>query len=288
MATSIDKSVEVSVPLLWSEFLQNARVGAESAVQLALLSPSGNGIAIATPQLRFYCEGDSCQNEMFCFCLSQLGHPTNNNGMHSLAYHCRNCGVLVKTISVAFPSPQEFYLGRNIRVIKIGECPLPSLRVPARVHRLVQEDRDLLIKGLRAESQGLGIGAFSYYRRVIERHKDALFDAIIKVANRVGSDPSLISNLQSAKKEVQFSKAVEVMKDGIPESLKISGHNPLSLLHTATSRGLHSQSDEECLELAKDIRLVLVEFAENIASVLKDHVELDNALSRLMNPQKKQ
>lgn len=143
------------------------------------------------------------------------------------------------------------------------------------------------MKGLKAEASGLGIGAFTYYRRVVEHQKDELFDAVIKVAKRVGSPAEVVANLENAKNEIQFSKAIELAKDGIPESLRINGHNPLTLLHTATSRGLHNQSDEECLELATDIRLVLTEMADKVAAVLKDHAELDSAINRLMKPPKK-
>jgi len=38
----------------------------------------------------------------------------------------------------------------------------------------------------QAEALGLGIGAFGYYRRVLENQKDRLFDEILKVSVRVG------------------------------------------------------------------------------------------------------
>jgi hypothetical protein len=68
----------------------------------------------------------------------------------------------------------------------------------------------------------------------------------------------------------------------IPQTLLINGQNPLTLLHSALSEGLHAKSDEDCLELATSIRLVLMELAERIATALKDEAELRNAVNRLL------
>jgi hypothetical protein len=65
--------------------------------------------------------------------------------------------------------------------------------------------------------------------------------------------------------------------------LLIDGHNPLTLLHTALSEGLHAQSDEDCLEFASDIRVVMTELADRISQALKDEAELKSAISRLLS-----
>jgi hypothetical protein len=55
------------------------------------------------------------------------------------------------------------------------------------------------------------------------------------------------------------------------------------LLHSALSEGIHAQTDEECLEIATSIRVVLSELADRISIALKDHAELKQAVSRLLN-----
>ena len=76
--------------------------------------------------------------------------------------------------------------------------------------RLIEPDRDLFLKGRRAESAGLGIGAFTYYRRIVEANKDRLLDEVIRLARHEGVEPSIIKKLESAKSEVSFSKALKV------------------------------------------------------------------------------
>jgi len=128
----------------------------------------------------------------------------------------------------------------------------------------------------------LGIGAFAYYRRVIENQKDKIFDEIIRVSERLNASKELLDDLAAAKEETQFSKAVEAVKHGIPQVLLLNGQNPLTLLHSALSEGLHAQTDEKCLELATSIRVILTEFVERVATALKDEAELNKAVNRLI------
>jgi len=168
------------------------------------------------------------------------------------------------------------------QVIKLGEWPVFAPHVPARLLSMVGDDQDLFRKGRQSESHGLGIAAFAYYRRVVENQKTRLIEEIIKVARRVGSKPAVVGTLTEAAAENRFSAAVEKMKDAIPEVLRINGHNPLTLLHSLLSDGLHAQTDEECLELATDIRVLLSDMCERISTALKDQTEVETALSRLL------
>ena len=76
---------------------------------------------------------------------------------------------------------------------------------------------------------------------------DTDLDQIIKVSELLNAEPELLQELVLAKKETQFSKAVENVKHGMPQALLINGHNPLTLLHSALSEGLHAQTDEQCM-----------------------------------------
>jgi hypothetical protein len=166
---------------------------------------------------------------------------------------------------------------------KFGEFPAFGPPTPSRVISLIGPQKDLFLKGRRAENQGMGIAAFAYYRRVIEDQKNRIFDEIIKVCNRLSAGQAIIDELVKAKEETQFSKAVDAVKLAIPQALFINGHNPLTLLHSALSEGLHAQEDEECLEIATSIRLVMADFAERMGQALKDEAELSTAVSRLLH-----
>ena len=77
--------------------------------------------------------------------------------------------------------------------------------------------------------------------------------------------------------------AIEEIKPGIPGSLKIDGHNPLTLLHDALSEGLHAESDAECLEFAGAIRGILIHLAVETKQALQDRNELKKSIGVLLN-----
>lgn len=112
--------------------------------------------------------------------------------------------------------------------------------------------------------------------------KNRILDEVIRAAKKIDASKEMLGRLEAAKKETQFTKAIDDVKPAVPEALLISGHNPLTLLHSALSQGLHAETDEECLELATNIRVVLTELAERTTLVLRDSAELDEAISRLM------
>ncbi len=128
------------------------------------------------------------------------------------------------------------------------------------------------------------MAAFIYYRRVVENQKSRIFDEVIRVSKHLGAETELLEQLELAKSETQFTRAVEAIKRALPQTLLINGRNPLLLLHSALSEGIHALSDEECLELASSARVVLIEFAERLAQAMKDEAELSAAISKLSAP----
>lgn len=170
----------------------------------------------------------------------------------------------------------------NLKILQIWESPPFGPVTPTRLLKLLGDQREIFLKGRRCENQGLGIGAFGYYRRVVENQKNKILDEIIKVSQKLGAPADAVTELERAKSEHQFLKSVETIKQAIPQSLLINGHNPLTLLHSALSVGLHDQGDERCLELAHDIRIVLGELSDRLGSALKDEAELNSAVGRLL------
>ena len=270
--------------ITWSDFIADIPPSSERKVS-NICRVSGlhtNGLVV--PTIEIYCDSEICQDIRFFDSNSSFDDINLNLDIwvdFFLYYMCRHCRITRKTYAISVKKEEnsdEVGVAR-----KIGQWPSFSPHISSKVITLIRDDKDLFFKGRRAEAQGLGIGAFAYYRRVITNQKNRLIDEIIKVFNRLGYDKDNIKQLELAKKETQFSKAVEIIKDGIPEVLKIEGHNPLTLLHDALSGGLHDMTDEKCLVCAQDIRNVLVKFTELLNQALKDDVELKSSVHRLMN-----
>lgn len=276
--------------ILFAEFLQSIPPGKYrniSDLQISHNYSNGGhaGFKIATPQLNLHCENQACGGMRFFRCVEghSLEISPNASYQHYLTYICSNCRVSKKIFSISIMSA-DLGLGGACR--KFGEMPEFGPPTSARLFKLIGSDRDLFLKGRRCENQGLGVGAFVYYRRAVEQQKNKILEEIIKVAKKVNSGEETILLLETAKAESQFSKSLTSVKDAIPQTLLINGHNPLTLLHSALSDGLHERSDEECLEAAHSVRIVLGELSERLSQALKDEVELNSALSRLLAPKK--
>ena len=230
-----------------------------------------------TPEIELHCS--QCNGDRF-FAPTQQGAFVSKREVTDtfLAYVCRNCRKTFKTFALGASYDET---AKSWKVFKYGEVPAFGPPTPSRAITLIGPDRDQFLKGRRCENQGLGVGAFVYYRRVVENQKNRIFDEIIRVSKHLGTDEALIAELESAKKETQFTKAVEAIKHGLPQSLLVNGHNPLLLLHSALSAGVHTLTDDQCLELATSARVLLIEFAERISQAMKDEAELTTAISRL-------
>jgi hypothetical protein len=197
-----------------------------------------------------------------------------------IEYRCKSCEKSRKLYAVWFKLPGLPGQGKLL-AYKFGEYPDYCPSLPAKVLRLVQSDAELFKKGWKAEKLSFGIAAFSYYRRIVENHKNELFDKIIEIATEEHLAPDKIEALGYARNHTQFSHSMDAIKDAIPESLKMMGHNPLLLLHDAFSKGVHELSDEQCLERAQSVRTILIALAERFALIRNQTNELKQAISTL-------
>ena len=280
MADEAKQPVEMTL----KEFFENVPPGQTARVpNLAKRFRSDTPLCeIELPPIQLHCASKHCEGIRFF-------DPTDNsrNARPRARYNffanyvCRNCKTFHKTYAFWAVVHEDETTGD---VFKFGEVPPFGPPTPPRVITLIREERDYYLKGRRSENQGLGIAAFAYYRRVVENQKGRIFDEIIRVCDKLGAQDELIGELKAAKQETQFSKAMGVIKHAVPQALLIDGHNPLSLLHNALSEGLHAQTDEQCLELAQSIRVVLFDLVERMANALRDDAELKGAVSRLLRP----
>ena len=251
------------------------------------LRPYGNVIMeINTPELALHCPHDLCKGVRFfrytaVFPSTETDLQENTFNYLYVTYQCSNCQKTRKVYSLVVKLSTIDQPHGICR--KLGELPPYGAPVPSRLIKLIGPDKDIFLQGRKCENQGLGIGAFTYYRRVVENQKNRILGEIVKVSEKIGLPQDKIDILREAINEIQFSKALKMTRNVLPESLLINGQNPILLLHHALSRGVHELSDEECLELASTVRLVLGELSERLSALLKDKAELTAAVSTLMH-----
>lgn len=250
------------------------------------LSGDKEMLCINAPDLQLHCDSEQC-NGVRLFEHSEFPgyydyfEVEGGNTVYEHAYIeyiCQNCKKNFKSFAIMIINKND---DGTTDIIKMGEYPFYGPSIPPKLVSLIGPDRELFMKGVKCESQSLGIAAFSYYRRVIENQRDRIIDKIIDVLVKTGIESECYAILNGLKKQRQFKSSVEELKPYLPESLLIEGHNPLGLLHKALSIGLHELSDEECLSHAHNIRVVLAELAVKLKFLLSDKNEIKSAVNSL-------
>lgn len=266
----------------WVKFLRQIPPNSHLAINgLATAVSRANGTVrwdVEVPELQLHCAKDGGDRQFApeFWTVSLADQPRS---FAYLTYTCRNCGGGSHVFAVVIARDRSSAVG-DVVVMKLGQFPPFGSPVSPRIKKLLGEDAELYDKGKRAEAQGLGIGAAAYFRRIVENQWQQLVRELREAASRLGATD--LSAYDEALSSNQFKRAVDLLKDVLPQKLLVQGRNPLTALHEALSVELHSLSDEKCIELAADIRMVLGAMLENIAEALADHRELAQAVNRLL------
>lgn len=144
----------------------------------------------------------------------------------------------------------------NIYIQKVGALPEIKI-VPDKIitKYFGKETNGFYYKGLNALNQNFGIGAFAYFRRIIEKE---LINIITDIKSLPDSHSAEIEKLLKKHNDnPKISTIYDNIFEHLPNSLKSLGDNPIKLLYNQTSEGLHSLSEEQCLEKANSILLLL-------------------------------
>lgn len=167
------------------------------------------------------------------------------------AYKCARCD---KAISSFWMHIQPSFVGTgSYKVMKIGQWPRWSIRPPAAIRSVLDEKSlDLYKKGRVCLAQGYGIGAFVYFRRVIESQTEHFLEMIREEAV-ADEDEETMNKVDVAFKEQNATLRLKLAADALPRRLRPGNINPLNRIYNILSNGLHSQSDEECLTKSKDL-----------------------------------
>lgn len=287
----IERPAEATPHVALKDFLENVHPGrrvtlaSENFRITSHVNPPMNYMATLVP-LYLHCSHKDCEGMRFFEPTVGAVGIGWDEADRFFYFSCRNCRVTIRTFAVRFFTAHKEARGDgddySREAFKLGETPAFGPPLSAKLLQLAGSEIETLKKGRRSENQSLGIGAFAYYRRVVESQKLKLIDGLAAAIKRLGGGSTALATLEAAKAETQFSRAIELMANVTPKELYLGGQNPLTLLHGPLSVGLHSLSDAECLDLAHNIRLVLTALLERIQSITEEQADLDQALKGLL------
>lgn len=201
---------------------------------------------------------------------------------------CGDCNKEVKKYSLAVEIlsdlPAEGKTAKaKLKLTKFGEIPKPIKPINPKIKRLIKAEWEMYRKGADDEAAGNGIGAFAYYRRVVEASRDLIVDSMCTAASKLNVPDEDIQKIQESKKSRSFTESIAAVDHLFPSELKFNDQNALLALYGPLSEGLHKKSDEECLEAASHIRTLLDALGERLEQVIEQEETIQNALKGLQS-----
>ncbi|MDB5122680.1 MAG: hypothetical protein JWP94_809 [Mucilaginibacter sp.] len=193
---------------------------------------------------------------------------------HRLLYRCESCKKFERLFYI--------YIDRNLKYLyKIGQYPEWEIKIDKQIEKALGKHAANFKKGLVCESQAYGIGAFSYYRRITEEIIDELLESISNIIPPEDKE-KYNEALEKTKRTRVTQEKIDIIKDLLPSILRPNGINPLGVLHSELSEGIHSSSDEECLEHAEHIKNILVFLLDQIIQIKHSASAFSESMKKLL------
>src|SRR6476646_9027645 len=122
---------------------------------------------IAKPELELHCTSDTCNGpRFFRYEEGSVNLTRGEQKMTYLTYVCSNCREERKIFSLLINRESED--STTALAYKFGEQPNYGPPVPARLIRLLGDEREIFLQGRLCENQGLGSGGFVNKNNVSE------------------------------------------------------------------------------------------------------------------------
>jgi len=228
------------------------------------------------------CENED-SNQTFTMLRGYLNPSLGNDqpcvsATRQVEYFCQSCGNYTRNFLLEFGNDSE-----GNYVMKVGQAPPWDITPDAALEKMLGARSDYYRKALVCESQSYGIGAFAYYRRIVEEIID---DLLLRITDLLENDEQK-EKYQKALEQTQKTKIAQdkiaLVKELLPDSLRPGGMNPLSLLHEVLSEGLHGQTDNRCMQLSSDVRGVLEFLVNQTATTKLAKVTFTESMKRLLD-----
>jgi hypothetical protein len=169
----------------------------------------------------------------------------------------------------------------TIKIQKYGERPRKKLERDPLLQNFFSYDSECYEKAVVCISNGYGIAAFAYMRRIIERNIHELLSLIQEDVEGTEKDSPILTKLAELKTESPMSEKISIANQALPEYLIPSGLNPLGRLYKVLSEGVHKYDDAECLERARDIQACIKYLISELVARKKNSESFKNLIGGL-------
>lgn len=264
-----------------NEFLENGNL-----YQKYYLDVPDTITSIKNPSVHMYCQ--VCESEQtFNFQTQNWAynsghHPANVSSSGQilfLNYLCTGCHCFRRVFVIKISEECDY-------VLKVGQYPEIDISIDKELLKTMGEYSALYKRGLICEAQGYGIGAYAYYRRIVELIIDDLIDNIYELIDDEKKE-DYERALQKTKETQNTSEKIKLIKDLLPSSLRPDNMNPLGILYGLLSEGIHNKSDDECIDIAQEIQNIIVFLIKHIIRSKDEKKEFTESMKKILKKKAK-
>jgi hypothetical protein len=184
-----------------------------------------------------------------------------------------------------FSSPPSQYK-LLVEVMKVGQYPEPSVKLSkALSNNLGKEASGLYRKALICRNNGFGLAAVGYMRRVVEDKTNELIEIAATLAESHAVDAATVSKMRAAADSTTYTRyedKLQVAATVFPAGLKVGTVNPLAVLYTLVSKGLHGLSEPDCIAVADETKDVFEYVFEKLKAEVTDRRAFEERVKKLL------
>ena len=196
-----------------------------------------------------------------------------------LTYKCASCNDFERHFFIEINSKKKF-------LRKVGQVPPWDIAVERELHSILGDFVKYYKNGLISEFHGYGIGAYAYYRRIIEGIIDFLLDQIGELLEKEDEE-EYKEALVKTKKTKDTQEKIKLVYDLLPSILNPQEFNPLKTIYKVLSEGIHGRSDEDCLADAEILRETTLFLVKEVLRSKEERKQFTEKMRKLLKSQEK-
>jgi len=165
---------------------------------------------------------------------------------------CQSCKKFRVQILINGFTERDKEGNKRFYLRKVGQLPPPEINLDSNLDNfLSEEDKGFYKKALLNLQYGYGIGAFSYFRRIVQNEIENIAEKLANINS--ANKEKIIKAIQDYKHNKVMKNLINDLTKFLPKKLLELGDNPLLVLYGQLSDGLHNLTEEECIKRSESI-----------------------------------
>lgn len=171
--------------------------------------------------------------------------PKLESGVYVFLYSCNGC------------STEHYYWievnSEEAWIRKVGQLPAWDIDLSPDLEQTLGNDAGLYKRGLICLSQGYGLAACIYMRRILENQISQILQLLYELQCEEKSNAKTLSEIKKLMSSKNAEKKLATAYKYTPTSIYVDGINPLKFIYDNYSIGIHGLNEDECSDVAQKL-----------------------------------